>query len=486
MAERRVLRTIFISGALLLGAGCVPTLRQNPPREPNKAVPAGFGGATAAPEQPVQPVQSLSPGVTAETSWRTFFDDPTLGTLVDVALRNNQELNVRLQEIVIAKSELMGRQGEYLPQLGVRAGAGVEKVGEHTRSGRTDEALNLPKHMQHYDFGFVASWEVDVWGKLRSAARAANYRYLASVEGQHFMVTQLVAEIASTYYELLALDNELAVLQRNIDIQASALQMVNLQKEAARATQLAVQRFEAEVLKNRSRQYDLEQQRVEAENRINLLLGRYPQPVARDLQRFRAPLPNAVTAGLPAQLLDNRPDVRQAAHLLSAAKLDVESAKAAFYPSLSIEAGVGYEAFNVKHLVTTPESLLYNLAGNLTAPLLNRKAIKAQYYAANARQLQAVFAYERTLLSAFTEVVNNLAMIANLQKSYELQAQQVQTLTQSIEVSNVLFQSARADYMEVLLTRRDSLEAEMELIHTKNRQMQAMVHVYQALGGGWR
>jgi outer membrane protein TolC len=129
---------------------------------------------------------------------------------------------------------------------------------------------------------------------------------------------------------------------------------------------------------------------------------------------------------------------------------------------------------------------LYNLAGNLTAPLLNRKAIKAQYFSANARQLQAVFNYERTLLRAFTEVVNKLAMIKNLQKSFELQSQQVEILTQSIEVSNILFQSARADYMEVLLTRRDSLEAQMELIETKNRQMHAMVDIYQALGGGWK
>ncbi|HTU59951.1 MAG TPA: TolC family protein, partial [Polyangiales bacterium] len=276
------------------------------------------------------------------------------------------------------------------------------------------------------------------------------------------------------------------VLKRNIEIQQSALEVVKLEKQAARVTQLAVARFEAEVLRSQSRQFEVEQQRVEAENRINFLLGRYPQAVARDAQVFKGPLPNVTQAGIPAQLLENRPDIRAAELQLEAAKLDVKAAKAAFYPSLSIEAGVGYESFNVKHLVATPASLLYNLAGNLTAPLLNRKAIKAQYLSANARQLQAVFTYERTLLLAFTEVVNKLAMLKNLQQSYELRAKQVATLTQSIEISNVLFQSARADYVEVLLTRRDSLEAEMELIETKNQQMRAMVEIYQALGGGWR
>jgi len=171
---------------------------------------------------------------------------------------------------------------------------------------------------------------------------------------------------------------------------------------------------------------------------------------------------------------------------MKAAQLDVKVAKAGFYPALSIEAGVGYESFNIKHLVATPESLLYNLAGNLTAPLLNRNVIAAEYRSANARQLQAVFNYERTLLQAFTDVANQLAKIKNLEQSFQLRSQQVAQLTSAIEVSSTLFQSARADYMEVLLTRRDALDAQMELIETKKQQLQAMVTVYQALGGGWQ
>jgi multidrug efflux system outer membrane protein len=178
--------------------------------------------------------------------------------------------------------------------------------------------------------------------------------------------------------------------------------------------------------------------------------------------------------------------VRQAELELKAAKLDVKAAKARFYPSLSIDGSVGYEAFNATHLIDTPDSLFFNLMGNLTMPLLNRAAIKAQYRAANAVQLQAVYNYERTLLQGFTDVANQLAMIKNLQQAYQRQAQQVEKLKRAIEVSNVLFQSARADYMEVLLTRRDALESQMQLIETKLLQFMAMVAVYQALGGGWR
>jgi len=480
MLELRLVRSAsFLACLAALAAGCVPSLTQNEPREANKAVPASYGGAQGS--EAVAASENSS-----QKSAREFFGDPALSTLIDTALKNNQELNIRLQEMVIAKSEAMSRQGEYLPRVGARLGAGIERVGKYTHQGASDEATGLPKNLQHHQLGLAASWEVDVWNKLRNAAKAASYRYLSSVEGKNFMVTQLVAEIASSYYELIALDNQLEVLQRNIEIQQNALSIVKLQKEAARVTQLAVQRFEAEVLKNQSRQFELEQRRIEAENQINFLLGRFPQPVARNARAFEDPLAGVIQAGIPIQLLDNRPDVRQAELELTAAKLDIASAKAAFYPSLSIEAGVGYEAFNTKHLVTTPESLMYNLAGNLVAPLLNRKAIKAQYYAANARQLQAVFNYERTVLRAFTELVNRLAMLKNLQQSYALQSQQVDVLTASIEVSNVLFQSARADYMEVLLTRRDSLDAEMELIDTRIRQRHAMVDIYQALGGGWR
>ena len=459
----------------LLAAGCAPSLKGNEPREPNKAVPRSFGDASAQ--------QATS---AAQKKWSELFASAELRSLIETALKGNQELNIRVQEIIIARNEVSARQGEYLPKVDAGAGAGVEKVGKRTREGVGDEAHGIPEHMGDFQFGLRGSWEVDIWKKLRNAAKAADLRYLASIEGRNFLLTQIVSEIARSYYELIAIDKQLDVLKRNIEIQTDALEVVKLQKLAARVTELAVQRFEAELLKYKSRLYDLEQEKVQAENRINFLVGRYPQPVSRNAKTLDEPLPDVIEAGLPSQLLENRPDVRQAELELAASKLDVKAAKAAFYPSLSIDAGVGYRSFNAEHLVTTPESIAYNLAGNLTAPLLNRRAIEAQYRSANARQIQAVFNYEKTILQAFTDVANQLAMIQNLQKSYELQSRQVDAVARSSEVPSILFQSARADYMEVLLTRRDSLEAEMELIETKKRQLQAIVNVYQALGGGWR
>lgn len=192
-----------------------------------------------------------------------------------------------------------------------------------------------------------------------------------------------------------------------------------------------------------------------------------------------------IHTGIPSQLLANRPDIRQAELDLAAAKLDVKVTKARFYPTLGISAGVGYQAFNPSYIFK-PESLIYSLAGDLAAPLINRNAIKASYAGASARQVQAVYDYERTILNAYIEVSNQLAKISNTQQAYELKAKQVDALNQSIDISNDLFRSARADYMEVLMTQRDALESKFDLIETKMQQMNAMVNIYRALGGGWK
>jgi NodT family efflux transporter outer membrane factor (OMF) lipoprotein len=329
------------------------------------------------------------------------------------------------------------------------------------------------------------SWQVDIWKKLRNARKSAMLRYLSTTEGKNFLVTHLIAEIANSYYELMTLDNQLEFLKKNIEIQTNALEIVRLEKSAARVTELAVRRFEAEVLKNQSRIYHIQQSIIETENRINFLVGRFPQPVARNSQKFIELATDSISAGLPSQLLQNRPDIRQAELELAASKLDVKVARANFYPSLDVSAAIGYEAFNASYLISKPESMLYSLAGGLTQPLINRNAIKAMYYNANARQIQAVYNYERTILTAYIEVANQLANMSNMKKSYDLRAQQVQALTQSIDISTRLFKSARADYMEVLLTQRDALESKFELVETKKQQMNAMVNIYQALGGGW-
>jgi outer membrane protein, multidrug efflux system len=445
----------------------------------NKEVPASYNSS----------VDSTNSG---QIQWKEFLNDPYLTTLIDSALANNQELNIVRQEVNISQNEVKARKGEYLPFLGILGGVGTEKVGRYTSQGANDANTDIkpgqafPEPLPDYMMGVNVSWELDVWKKLRNAKKSAMLRYFASNEGKNYVVTRLVSEIANSYYELLALDNQVEILQTNINILQKALEIVKLQKIAARITELGVKRFEAEVLKNQSKLYYVQQKIVETENRINFLIGRYPQTIQRDAKQFVQLVPQTIQAGVPSQLIQNRPDIRQAGQSLAAAKLDVKSARASFYPAVHLAAGLGFQAFNPSYLLQTPESAMYNIAGDLMAPLLNRKAIKAAYYTANSKQEQAIYNYEQTILNAYIEVLNQLNNIDNLQKSYDIKAMQVQVLTESIDISNVLFKSARADYMEVLLTQRDALESRFELIETKLQQMHAVIDVYRALGGGWQ
>lgn len=429
--------------------------------------------------------------VISSTNWRDYFSDSYLIALIDTALANNQELNIMLQEIEISRNEIRARKGEYLPFLNLGAGAEVDKVGHYTRFGAVEDQLEIkpgkkfPEPFSDYIIGASASWEVDIWKKLRNAKKSALNRYLASVEGKNFMVTNLIAEISEAYYELMALDNLLEIINQNIDIQSNALRVVRQQKDAAKLTQLAVNRFEAQLLNTQNLQYEVKQRIVESENRINFLTARFPAKIERNSSLFSEIRIEEIQAGIPTELLVNRPDVRKAEFELEAAKLDVKIARAQFYPSLGISSSVGFRAFNPKFLVN-PESVFYNLAGDLIAPLINRNAIKAAYYSANAEQLQAVYHYEQTILKAYVDVLNQLSKLDNFSKSYETKNREVELLKQSIGIANNLFNSARADYAEVLLTQREALEAKIDLIEIKSKQLNAKVNIYRALGGGWQ
>ncbi|HLP39817.1 efflux transporter outer membrane subunit [Lacibacter sp.] len=456
-----------------LGACKVPAVSS---KQENKSTPVAYAN-------------SKDTTNSVQIKWKNYFTDPNLLALIDTALNNNQELNITLREIEMSKNEIMARKGEYMPFLHLKAGAAADRAGKYTWDGISEEDWKSSPDKGHpyigeFMVGTYFTWELDVWKKLRTAKKSAVLRYLSTIEGKNFMVTTIIAEIAELYYELMALDNLLAIIQQNIELQSNALQVVKLEKDAAKVTQLAVNRFEAQLLNTKNLQYDIQQKIVETENKINFLAGRFPQPVVRNSAAFNNLVLDPIFAGVPSQLLSYRPDIRQAELELAAMKLDVQVAKANFYPSFSLTAGVGLQAFNPVYLIR-PESILYNLAGDLVAPLINKNAIKTTYFNANEKQIQAVYNYERSILNAHIEVVNQLSRMDNFTKSYETKAKEVDILTQSITISNNLFRSARADYIEVLLTQREALESKIDLIEIKLKQLDAKVNIYKALGGGW-
>jgi multidrug efflux system outer membrane protein len=496
-----IARAIACSMLLLLPSCQLPNLRLT---GPGPVLPAGFSEATnpqpdyntynpfSEKREPVVPAGfngASSSENSAQMGVDEFYNDPTLTRLIEQGLATNRELKILEEDVQIARAEILSRTGAFLPLAGLRAGAGMDKNSAFTPTGAAERQLeyrpgkHFPDVPGDYLVGLNVFMPLDIWRELRNARDAAAQRYIAAIERRNAFVTRMVADIAENYYALMALDTRLETLDGIIELQQQSLDVAKLRFETGRGTDLPVQRFQAEVRKNQSEKLIVKQEIIEVENRINFLAGRYPQPVERMSAGFLDLTIHALSVGLPAQLLQNRPDIRQAERELVAAGLDVKVARAHFFPRLDISGVVGYQAFNPKYLFY-PEAIIANVAGELTAPLINKAAIKAEYRTANARQLETVYNYQRVILNAFTEVINRVSMAENYRKSIEIKKRQLEALVTSVDVATKLFQAVRVEYIEVLFAQRDLLDARTVLIETKRRQLSAIVNAYQALGGG--
>lgn len=428
----------------------------------------------------------------ATISWKEYFSDQYLISLIDSAITHNPDALIALQRIEQAKAGVQFAKGELMPTVNGIAIPKINRYGLYTMDGAGNITTDIlpgkivPINLPDFLLGLQTAWEVDVTGKLKNKKKAAIARYLASVEGRNWIVTNLVAEVAITYYELLSLDHELDIIRETITVQQNAITTVTVQKEAGAANELAVQQFKAQLLNSQAMELEVVQQIALTENRINLLLGRYPQPIARDKNVFSQNVPQQIQTGIPSDLLRHRPDVKQAELELLASKADVRSARAAFFPSFYITGGIGFQAFKPSLLFNTPESFVFSAIGSLTAPLINRNAIKAEFNAANASQVEAMYNYQRNILTAYVEVYNELLNVNNLQSISALRSDEVTTLTQAIETSTDLFKTGRANYLEVLLTQQNLLAAKLNFISVKRNQFIATVNIYKTLGGGWR
>ncbi len=443
------------------------------------AVPETFGGISE---------QANS----ANTNWQDFFDDENLVSLIDTALNNNQDLLITFQRIEMARANVRRSKGEFLPAVEGFGTAGQRKFGLYTMDGAGNATTPIygdelvPVHLRDFSLGVQTSWEADVWGKLRNLKKAALAEYLASTEGRNWAVTTLVAEVAASWYDLLACDKELEIIRRTIELQTDAVAMVSVQKQAAMVNELAVEQMQAQLLNLRAREVEVQQCVREKENELNVLLGRFPQPIPRGAMAFDDAKPAKVAVGIPADLLQNRPDIRQAELELEASRANVKAARAAFFPSLTIGGAVGFQAFNPSLLLTTPESFVYNLFGSLAGPLLNRHAINAGFQSATAGQRIAYISYWQSILNGYAEVDNEISNLQNLERAYSLKNREAEILNKSVETAHTLFTTGRADYLEVILVQKNALEASVGLTDIKQRQLRATIGLYKALGGGWK
>ena len=474
--QNAIAAAIFCSLLLLVLPSCaIPKLHM---AEPGAPLPGTYIGAS-------------TPDNSAQIGIDDFFNDPTLTMLISEALVGNQQLKILAEDINIANNEVRRRRGAFLPFITSGGGASLNKYSQYTLLGADNNQNTLPNGTNFSQsaarlHGLCRHLLADrhLAAVAECPRRGGAAAHFASIDGRTYAVTRLVADVAENYYTLMSLDKRLENLDTVIALQEQSLQIAIARKEAARGTELAVQRFQAEVRKNQSEKLIINQEMIEVGNRINFLLGRYPQPIPRASAAFLDLNLHTLSVGVPAELLQNRPDIRQKERELAAAGIDVRVARANFYPKLFLTGGVGYEAFNPKYLFLTPESLIYNAAADLTGPLINKSAIRAEYLNANARQLQAVYEYQRTILNAFTEVVNRVSKVQNYSRSIEIKRQQLASLESAVSAASNLFQNARVEYIDVLFAQRDLLDARQVLIQTKKEQLSAIVNAYQALGGG--
>jgi multidrug efflux system outer membrane protein len=451
-------------------------------------------GQVKIPDRPLPaayPQQSQGESI-AKLDWRRYFNDPQLNALIAEALSANADLFIALQRIEQARAGVQQSTGAMLPQVSARAGAGLSRAGRYTAEGAGNRSTEItpgqltPTPLGEIAIGLESSWEIDAWGKLKNQRRSAVAQYLATVEGLNLVKTSLIAAVASAYFELLALDHKKDVLVQTVTRQQEALEIIRLQKEAGRVNELAVQQFAAQLASIKAMDAETSLQIRTAENAINVMLGAYPKPVPRSKGALSRAVAAQVAAGVPSELLRNRPDVRQAEQGVRATKFDLRAARAAFYPDITISAGVGFEAFNPKFLFATPASIAYSATAGLVMPLINRSAIEAQFDGAKAMQIEAMYEYQKAVLLAYVEVANSLQSLESSASIVAFKKEQRAAVEQTIATADALYRAGKATYFEVLLAEQNTLSADLELIDAMCGGQLASIEIYRALGGGWR
>lgn len=332
--------------------------------------------------------------------------------------------------------------------------------------------------------GFRSSWEADIWGKLSNQKKAALNRFLATEQARKWVTTQLVSQVAELYYELLALDKELEILQRNIKLQENGVEIVKVQKAGGRATELAVQQFTAQLLGTKSMLNVMKQRITATENLLSAISGKYDFKIKRGAGITELNLPGEIQIGIPAQLLANRPDIKEAEFLLEAAGAEVEASRKAFLPSLNISAYTALNSFKTSVLFS-PQSLTYGLLGGLVTPVLSKNMLKGNYQLASAAQQEAFELYRKHIIYAYHEVQTNLSGIDQYNKIYDLKVQETKGLQAAVSASNDLYMGGAATYLEVVTAQRGVLEAELDQINSKKTVFVYLINLYRSLGGGW-
>ena len=416
----------------------------------------------------------------ASVSYKDLFTDEYLKGYIEKGLENNLDIRIALQNINAAEAYVKQGKMGYFPTL--NASATATRTARNSENGQFGSFFTEPYNQ--FDITGALSWEADIWGKIRSNKRASDASYLQTVAAHKAVKTDLVANIAATYYQILALDQQIKVTEETIINRSKSLETIKDLKEAGQANQVGVDQTAAQLYSAQSQLLDLKNSLFIAENSLSLLLGEEPQSYPRSTLEDQT-LANEMKLGVPSLLLRNRPDILQAEYALVNSFELINVARSNFYPSITLSASSGFQSLELDNWIDS-SSIFANLVGGLTQPIFNGRKVRTAYEVSKANQEQALLNFKKTLLVAGKEVSEALYDYnISLEKEAYI-SKQVVALRRAEDNSQELLNSGYLTYLDLLTARENALNAELNLVSNKLAQLSATVKLYRSLGGGWQ
>ena len=424
--------------------------------------------------------RDISPTDTATIAtlpYSQIFTDPFLQGLIAQGIARNPDLLVAFTRIQQAEASFLQSRAAFFPALNANTGVTTSRLSKAQGLGVRNSATT-------YELGVSASWEIDIWGRLRSSRRAALASLLQTQAGMRAVQTNLVANIANYYFTLLALDQQLFITRQNVSYWDTTVVTMRALKEAARVTEAAVVQSEAQRYAAEVTIPDIQQNIRETENALSILLGLPPGPVNRSTLDAQQPVA-VLQTGVPAQLLSNRPDVQEAELNYRYYFELTNVARTNFYPALAITASTGLSALTPAGILQ-PGSFAASIGAGLTQPIFNQRLNRTRLEIARAQQQGALINFQNTLLNAGREVSDALFLYGTAVTKRGIRTNQVTALTKSVSYTNELLRYGFANYTEVIQAEQSLLQAQLGSVNDRLQQLQATVNLYRALGGGWR
>lgn len=416
----------------------------------------------------------------ANVAWENVFTDPLLQGYIKKGLENNLDIKIAMQNIVAAEATMKQGKAGYFPTLSAGADWTHQELSRNSQFG----ALLQDRSTNQYQLTGSLSWEADIWGKIRSNKRAANAGYLQTTAANQAVKTQLIANIAATYYQLLSVDAQIKLAEKTLVNRNQSVETIIALKKAGNVTEVGVKQTEAQKYATQIIIADLKNSIIILENTISILLGQGPAKVERSTFESQSMQPT-ITLGVPATLLRNRPDVIAAEYNLISNFEQTNVAKSNFYPTLKLTASGGLQSIDLKEWFSA-NSIFASVITGLTQPIFNQRQIKTRFEIAKANQEKAYLLFEQSLLTAGKEVSDALAQYNNETYKLTVREKQVDALNKATDYSDELLTYGLANYLEVLTVKDNALNAELSLIDNKFQQYKAIIQLYRALGGGWQ